>query len=76
MAGTRTGTSTILQASKKISRVYHKFGATDLSVTGNSAIAVAVAALVLAYDAWAAADDFPGQIDATAPFEDIDQNLG
>lgn len=72
MAGRRTGTSTILGCSRKISRVYHRFGATDLSTIGNSAIATAVAALVLAYDAWAASDDYPGQIDRTSPIEDID----
>lgn len=72
MAGRRTGSSTILSCSRKISRVYHKFGASDLELLGNTAIKAAVVALVLAYDAWAASDDYPGQIDATPPTEDID----
>lgn len=72
MAKTRTGSSTVLRASRKISKMYHTFGLTDLAVVGNSAIYAATVALALAYDAWSAADDFPGQIDRTAPIEDID----
>lgn len=72
MAGSRTGSGTIIACARKISRVKHRFGATDLSVKADSAVALAVTALVAAYDAWAAADDYPGEIDATAPIEDID----
>lgn len=72
MAGRRTGTSTIIRNSRKISRVFHTFGATDLSVIANPAVYAAVVALVVAFDAWSAADDHPGEIDRTAPFEDID----
>jgi|KBSMisStandDraft_5_1062788.scaffolds.fasta_scaffold111789_2 hypothetical protein len=75
MAGRRTGTSTILKNARKISRVFHTYGATDLPVIANSAVYAAVAALTVAYDAWAAADDYPGQIDTTAPIEDIDITL-
>lgn len=72
MPKTRTGTSTIIRNTRKISRVYHRFGAGDLSVIANPAVYAAVVALVTAFDLWAAADDHPGEIDRTAPFEDID----
>ncbi len=67
MAGSRTGTPTILHLARKICSIVGRFGAGDLGTKVTPEFAAAVAALVLACQAFEALDDFPGQIDATSP---------
>lgn len=74
MAGTRTGSATIIKLSRWICRLVAIYGAGDLATKGTPEIRAAVLSLVLACQAFEALDDQPGQIDATAPFrpgEDI-----
>ncbi len=74
MAGSITGTPTILKLARKICSIVGRFGAGDLATKGTPELAAAVAALVLACQAFEALDDFPGQIDFTSPIrsgEDI-----
>lgn len=63
----RTGTSTILELSRKICRMVAIYGASDLATVGTPAIAAAVTALVSACAAFEALDDQPGEIDNVAP---------
>lgn len=72
MAGTRTGTASIIVYARKICRLVHSYGATDLGVRATPEIAAAVEALVVACDAFNLLDDFPGQTDNTGATEDID----
>lgn len=65
MAGSVTGTPTIIKLARKICRLASVYGARDLATKGSPDIASAVAALMLACAAFEALDDFPGQIDAT-----------
>lgn len=67
MAKTRTGSSIIITLSRKICSVVGRFGAGDLATRATPEFAAAVLALVAACQAFEALDDFPGQIDATAP---------
>ncbi len=67
MAKLVTGSSTIIRLSRKICSIVGRFGAGDLSTRATPEMAAAVNALVLACAAFEALDDFPGQIDATAP---------
>lgn len=73
MAGTRTGTPSILRLARAICRIVGALGAGDLELKTTPEFAAAVFALVAACNALWALDDFPGQIDRTAPFghEDI-----
>lgn len=75
MAGSKTGTPTIIRLVRKICRVRTIFGAGDLATKTTAEYAAAVAALAVACAAFEALDDFPGQIDSTSPIragEDIE----
>lgn len=63
----RTGTPTVIRLARHICRVVHGLGAADLAIVATPEMAAAVAALVLACDAFRLVDDFPGEIDNTAP---------
>ena len=63
----RTGTSTIIQASRKICRMVAIYGASDLATVTTPAMAAAVTALVVACQAFEALDDHPAEIDNIAP---------
>jgi len=65
MAGSITGTPTIIKLARKICRLSSIYGARDLETKATPEFAAAVAALMLACAAFEALDDFPGQIDAT-----------
>jgi hypothetical protein len=67
MAGSRTGTSTIYYLAKKICKMVGVYGAGDLSSRTSPEFAAAVAALVLACQAFEALDNFPFQVDRIAP---------
>lgn len=67
MAKTRTGSSTIIRIVRKICSIVGRFGAGDLATRATPEFATAVFALVAACQAFEALDDFPGQVDATAP---------
>jgi len=73
MAGTKTGVPTIIKLVRKICRIVGTYGATGLASSTTPEYATAVFALVTACHAFEALDDFPGQIDATAPFGPEDQ---
>lgn len=75
MAGTKTGTPTIIRLARKICKLVAVYGAGDLATKGTPELQEAVLALIIACQAFEALDDFPGQIDATTPIrvgEDID----
>jgi len=67
MAGTKTGTPTIIKLSRKICKIVAVYGAGNLATVGGSEFAAAVSALVIACQAFEALDDQPGQIDSTVP---------
>lgn len=74
MAGSRTGSATIIKLSRWICRLVAIYGAGDLATKATPEFRTAVLTLVAACQAFEALDDFPGQIDSTAPFragEDI-----
>lgn len=73
MAGSRTGTPTIIKLVRHICRVVNKYGVRDLESKTNASYKAAVLALVAACALFEAADDFPGEVDYTAPFgpEDV-----
>lgn len=67
MAGSKTGTSTIYHLARKICKMVNVYGATDLGSRTSVEFAAAVAALVLACQAFEALDNFPFQIDRISP---------
>jgi hypothetical protein len=67
MAGSKTGTPTIIKLARAICRLRAVWGAGDLATKTTPEFAAAVAALAVACAAFEALDDFPGQIDATSP---------
>jgi hypothetical protein len=67
MAGSRTGTSSIIQLTRKICTMVNVYGASDLASRTTTQFATAVTALVAACTAFEALDDQPGQIDHTTP---------
>lgn len=67
MAGSRTGTPTIIKLARKICRVQGALGAVDLTAKTSAGFTAAVAALVVACHAFEALDNFPAQIDRVAP---------
>lgn len=73
MSKSKTGVSSIIKLVHKICNLVAVYGASDLSTRTTPAYAAAVTALVAACHAFEALDDFPAQIDATAPFgsEDV-----
>jgi len=68
MAGSRTGTPTIVKAARRICRVVGKLGASDLGTRTTPAFQAAVLALVAACQVLEATDDHILQIDRTAPY--------
>jgi len=74
MAGSKTGTPTIIQAARKICKMVAVYGAGDLATVANDEFRTAVLALVVACQALELLDDQPFEIDHTAPIragEDI-----
>lgn len=74
MAGTKTGSPSIIRLSRKICKLVAIYGAGNLATTATPEFAAAVSALVIACQAFEALDDQPGQIDSTTPIrsgEDI-----
>ena len=67
MAGTRTGTPSIIKHARAICRLVARYGAGDLATVTTTGYSEAVLALVAACALFEALDDFPGQIDATTP---------
>lgn len=67
MSGSRTGTPTIIKLSRRICKLVAVWGASNLEARTTPEFAAAVAALVIACNAFEALDDFPGQIDNTGP---------
>lgn len=67
MAGSKTGSPTIIALTRKICKMVAVYGAGDLGTKATPEFRTAVLALVAACQAFEALDDFPGQIDATAP---------
>ena len=67
MAGTKTGTPTIIQLARKICRMVAVYGAGDLGTVTTDEFRTAVLALVVACQALELLDDQPFEIDATAP---------
>lgn len=63
----RTGSSSIIELSRKICRIRAVYGASDLATRATPEVAAAVAALALACAAFEALDDQPGEIDNVAP---------
>ncbi len=73
MAGTKTGTSTIIRLVRNICRIAGTYGAGDLASRTSASYAAAVFALVAACNIFEALDDYPAEIDATAPYGPEDQ---
>jgi len=67
MSRTVNGVSTILRSSRKICRMVGRFGAAPLGAATTPAFQAAVVALVVACQAFDALDNYPGEIDLTAP---------
>lgn len=67
MAGSRTGTPSIIKYSRKICRLVNNYGASNLEASTSAGFAAAVSALVLACALFEAADNFPAQIDRIEP---------
>lgn len=74
MAGSRTGTPTIIKLARKICRVRATWGASNLEASTTPEFAAAIAALAVACAAFEALDNAPAEIDRVTPFgpEDID----
>jgi hypothetical protein len=67
MAGSRTGTPSIIKLSRKICKLKANFGASNLEDATTPEFAAAVDALAIACAAFEALDNFPAQIDRVAP---------
>jgi hypothetical protein len=67
MAGSRTGTPTIIKLARRICKLKAIWGAGNLEARTTPEFAAAVAALATACAAFEALDDFPAQIDNTGP---------
>jgi hypothetical protein len=73
MAGSRTGTPTVIWLTRKICKTVTRLGASDLAAKTNAEYAAAVNALVAVCMAFEALDDQPAEIDNTgaAGVEDV-----
>lgn len=73
MAGSKTGTWSIVQHARKIASLKQKYGAADLASRTNSEFEACVTALVTCMVALLATDDYLLMKDASAPLgpEDI-----
>lgn len=70
MAGSKTGTPTIIALTRKICKMVAVYGAGNLASTTTPEYATAVFALVAACQAFEALDDFPAQIDSSGPIRE------
>lgn len=68
MAGSRTGTPSIIKLARKICKLKNLLGASNLAASTTPEFAAAVAALVVACAAFEALDDFPAEIDTSSPY--------
>lgn len=75
MAGSKTGTPTIIKLTRKICKMVAIWGASDLQARTTPEFKAAVDALVLACHAFEALDDYPAEIDYTAPYGPEDPPL-
>lgn len=76
MAGSRTGTPSIIKYSRKICRLVGNLGAADLQAKTSVGFKTAVLALVVACQAFEAADNYPAQIDRIEPDGPEDAGFG
>ena len=76
MAGSRTGTPTIVRLARRICKLVQVFGASDLAARTTPEFAAAVEGLVAACMAFQALDDYPMEIDTPPPLGPEDQTLG
>jgi len=67
MAGSRTGTASIVKKAGEIARLYTTLGASDLSARTTPEFVTCVTGLVACYNVLRASDDFLLKIDRTAP---------
>ena len=67
MAGTKTGSPTVIRLARKICKVVAIYGAGDLATKATPEMAEAVALLNIACMAFESLDDQPGEIDCTTP---------
>lgn len=68
MAGSKTGTPTIIKLARRICKVRALWGASDLQAKTSPGFRAAVDALAIACAAFEALDDYPAQIDRTTPY--------
>lgn len=68
MAKQKTGTASIIKLSRKICRLKATYGAANLAAATTPEFAAAITALVIACTAFEALDDYPAEIDSTAPY--------
>lgn len=73
MAGSRTGTASIVALTRKICKLIGTYGAGDLAARTTTEFAAAVFALQAACAAFEALDNFPMQVDTSAPFGPEDE---
>lgn len=73
MAGSKTGTSTIIKLARRICKLKAAWGASDLQAKTSAGFKTAVDALVVACLAFEALDDYPAEIDRVAPFGPEDE---
>jgi len=73
MAGTKTGTKSVVDLSRKITSLVQKYGVTDLVARTNQEFYDCVIALAQCFVALAATDDYLLQRDASEPLgpEDV-----
>lgn len=75
MAGTRTGTPTIIRLVRTICRIRATWGAGDLATKTTTEFAAAVTALAAACAAFEALDNYPAEIDQVTPQGPEDPDL-
>lgn len=68
MAGSRTGTPTVIKLVRRICRIVNTLGVADLTAKTSTGYAAAVTALVAACTAFEALDDYPAEIDTSSPY--------
>lgn len=67
MAGSRTGTPTVIKFVRKVCNTVRKYGAADLAAATTPEYAAAVGTLMVACAAFEALDNYPGEIDNIPP---------
>lgn len=67
MAGSKTGTPTIIKLARKICKLVTIWGASDLEARTSPEFQLAIEALMVACHAFEIADDYPGQVDSSTP---------